>query len=212
MGIYSYIKGILVSKDEDDIVIDNNGIGYEVICPYSISDKIGPEGAEVKVWIYQSVREDDITLYGFPSLEMKEMFLSLIGVSGIGPKVAHSICAQVEPDRFALAVVGSDITYLTSVKGLGKKGAERIVLELKDKLKKSGISAGSSASVKSKGALRDPSGEAVSDMGSIASDAIEALVVLGYKEQTAAQTVSSCYEDGIDLQTLIKKSLKSLAR
>lgn len=208
MGIYSYIRGTVIDKGDDTIVIDNNGIGYEVICPYSISMDLPAAGEEAKVWIYQSVREDDITLYGFITPQMKEMFLSLIEVSGIGPKVAHSICSQVEPDRFALAVIGGDVNFLTSVKGLGKKGAERIVLELKDKLKKAGVG-GSSSSSK---AVRKASSGAVPAEGSISSDAIEALVVLGYKEQVAAEAVSSCYEDGIDLQTLIRNALKRLAR
>ena len=210
MGIYSYIKGTVVDKGEDTVVIDNNGIGYEIICPYSISGTLAPIGDEAKLWIYQSVREDDITLYGFSSIQMKDMFLSLIQVSGIGPKVAHSICSQVEPDRFALAVIGGDVSFLTSVKGLGKKGAERIVLELKDKLKKAGIGSGSSAS--SRKASSAGSSAVTSVESSTASDAVEALVVLGYKEQVAAEAVSANYEDGIDLQTLIRNSLKSLAR
>lgn len=211
MGMYSYIKGTLEKKDEDIIVVDNQGIGYEIICPYSISANMGSLGDNVTVWLYQSVREDDITLYGFATPEMKDMFLQLITVSGIGPKVAHSICAQVEPDRLAIAVIGGDVKFLTTVKGLGKKGAERIVLELKDKLKKAGFAAGSSISVPV------VSGSEVTTTvspvaGGVASDAVEALIVLGYKESLASEVVSRSYEDGIGLQELIKKSLKSLAR
>lgn len=208
MGIYSYIKGTVIDKGEDKLVIDNNGIGYEIICPYSISGSLEPIGEQTKVWIYQSVREDDITLYGFSTPQMKEMFLSLIEVSGIGPKVAHSICSQVEPDRFAMAVIGGDVSFLTSVKGLGKKGAERIVLELKDKLKKAGLSAAAS----SKTSKIPVSSSQDHEQGGLLSDAVEALVVLGYKEAVAAEAVSNSYEDGISLQDLIRKSLKSLAR
>lgn len=207
MGIYSYIRGTLTDKADETIVVDNNGIGYEIICPYSISDMLGYVNDEVKVYIYQSVREDDITLYGFSSVQMKEMFLSLIQVSGIGPKVAHSICAQVEPDRFAMAVIGGDVSFLTSVKGLGKKGAERIILELKDKLKKSGAA----SAVKQVVSAPGKSGSSLPE-GGVISDAVEALVVLGYKEQVAAEAISAAYEDGITLQDLIKKALKSLAR
>lgn len=208
MGIYSYIKGTVIDKGEDKLVIENNGIGYEIICPYSISGSLEPMGEQTKVWIYQSVREDDITLYGFSTPQMKEMFLSLIEVSGIGPKVAHSICSQVEPDRFAMAVIGGDVSFLTSVKGLGKKGAERIVLELKDKLKKAGLSAAAS----SKTSKIPVSSSQDHEQGGLLSDAVEALVVLGYKEAVAAEAVSNSYEDGISLQDLIRKSLKSLAR
>ncbi|MBR1796627.1 MAG: Holliday junction branch migration protein RuvA [Clostridiales bacterium] len=210
MGIYSYIKGTIIDKGEDKLVIENSGIGYEIICPYSISSTIEPMGDIAKVWIYQSVREDDVTLYGFSTPEMKDLFLSLIEVSGIGPKVAQSICSQVEPDRFALAVIGGDVSFLTSVKGVGKKGAERIVVELKDKLKKAGISSGATSGKVSKatslGATSAPA------EGGVLSDAVEALIVLGYKENVASEAVSSNYEDGISLQELIKKSLKSLAR
>ena len=207
MGIYSYIAGTLTDKSDETVVVDNNGIGYEIICPYSISDTLGSLNDEVKIYIYQSVREDDITLYGFSTMQMKEMFLSLIQVSGIGPKVAHSICSQVEPDRFALAVIAGDISFLTSVKGLGKKGAERIVLELKDKLNKSGAASAAkkAVSIPVKAGVKAPE-------SSVISDAVEALVVLGYKEQVAAESVSGAYEDGITLQDLIKKALKGLAR
>ena len=207
MGIYSYIKGTLADKTEESIVVDNNGVGYEIICPYSISDTLGYVDDEVKVYIYQSVREDDITLYGFSTVQMKEMFLSLIQVSGIGPKVAHSICSQVEPDRFAMAVIGGDVKFLTSVKGLGKKGAERIIVELKDKLNRSGAA----SAVKSVVAAPLKPGQKEPE-GGVISDAVEALVVLGYKEQVAAEAVSAAYEDSICLQDLIKKALKGLAR
>ncbi|MCQ2516189.1 MAG: Holliday junction branch migration protein RuvA [Saccharofermentans sp.] len=211
MGMYSYIKGTIEKKDEDIIVIDNQGIGYEIICPYSISANLGSLGDSVTVWLYQSVREDDITLYGFASPEMKDMFLQLITVSGVGPKVAHSICAQVEPDRLAIAVIGGDVKFLTTVKGLGKKGAERIVLELKDKLKKAGFASNNAINA---GTVVSGTTDVISNpaVGGVASDAVEALIVLGYKESMAAEVVSQCYEEGIALQELIKKSLKSMAR
>ena len=205
--MYSYIKGELVKITDDLIVVDNNGIGYEIICPFALSSKLGHVGSDVCVWLYQSVREDDISLYGFSEPEQKDMFLLLITVSGIGPKVAHSICSQLTPDKFALAVMGSDVKALTGVKGLGKKGAERIVLELKDKLKALGTSA-DSITVNFGG----EDGGAAVPASSLASDAVEALMVLGYKQADAANAVSSVYEDGADLQTLIRMALKSLAR
>ena len=205
--MYSYIKGELVKITDDLIVVDNNGIGYEIICPFALSSKLGHVGSDVCVWLYQSVREDDISLYGFSEPEQKDMFLLLITVSGIGPKVAHSICSQLTPDKFALAVMGSDVKALTGVKGLGKKGAERIVLELKDKLKALGKSA-DSITVNFGG----EDGGAAVPASSLASDAVEALMVLGYKQADAANAVSSVYEDGADLQTLIRMALKSLAR
>lgn len=203
--MYSYIKGELVKITDDMVVVDNNGIGYEIICPFALSSKLGHIGTDVCVWIYQSVREDDISLYGFSEPEQKDMFLLLITVSGIGPKVAHSICSQLTPDKFALAVMGSDVKALTGVKGLGKKGAERIVLELKDKLKD--VNANNPSIVISS----DDSTDTVIS-SSVAADAVEALMVLGYKQADAANAVSSVYSEDLDLQAVIRKALKSLAR
>ena len=203
--MYSYIKGELIKITDDMVVVENNGIGYEIICPFALSSKLGHVGTDVCVWLYQSVREDDISLYGFSEPEQKDMFLLLITVSGIGPKVAHSICSQLTPDKFALAVMGSDVKALTGVKGLGKKGAERIVLELKDKLKDM-IANNPSVVVASDG----DNDTVISS--SVAADAVEALMVLGYKQADAANAVSSVYSEDMDLQSVIRSALKSLAR
>ncbi len=202
--MYSYIKGELVKRTDDYIVVDNNGIGYEITCPIAISSKFGGLGETVTCWVYQSVREDDISLFGFSAPEEKDMFLLLITVNGVGPKLAHAVCSQMDPDRFALVVLGGDVKTLTSVKGLGKKGAEKIILELKDKFKALGKSADDIV-------VSVPS-SSNANVSSVANDAVEALMVLGYKQEDAASVVSSSYEDGISLQELIRKSLKSLAR
>ena len=113
---------------------ENSGIGYLINCPVAVSSELGRVGDEVTVYVYQSVKEDDISLYGFATREQKDMFLKLITVSGIGPKVAHSICGSLSPEQLAVAVMGSNVGLLTSVKGLNRKTAERIILELKDKV------------------------------------------------------------------------------
>lgn len=203
--MYAYIKGELVKRTDDYVVVENGGIGYLINCPFAISSKLGHLNESTVVYVYQSVREDDISLYGFSSPEEKDMFLLLITVSGIGPKVAQSICSQMEPDRLALAVLGGDVKALTTVKGLGKKGAERIVLELKDKLKSVSITAPDDIAA-------NVSPAAANVATGVAEDAIEALLVLGYKQADAAAAVSASYEEGISVQELIRKSLKSLAR
>ena len=184
------------------IVIENNGIGYLINCPLGISAEIGGIGDEVTVYLYQSVKEDDISLYGFNSRDQKEMFLKLITVSGIGPKVAHTICASLSAEQIAAAVMSNNVALLTGVKGLGKKTAERIILELKDKLK---AQLGGSAYVSA-----TPAVMAVSTGGDtgVMQDAVGALVVLGYKDQEAAEAVAAGYEDGIGLEDLIRKALK----
>lgn len=203
--MYAYIKGKITDRNDQQIVIENNGIGYLVNCPLGISAEIGGLNEEVTVYLYQSVKEDDISLYGFNSRDQKEMFLKLITVSGIGPKVAHTICASLSAEQIAAAVMSNNVALLTGVKGLGKKTAERIILELKDKLK---AQLGASASV-----AATPVAAAVAGNGNagLMQDAVGALVVLGYKDQEAADAVAAAYEEGIGLEDLIRKALKVAA-
>ena len=203
--MYAYIKGKITDRNDQQIVIENNGIGYLINCPLGISAEIGGLGDEVVVYLYQSVKEDDISLYGFNSRDQKEMFRKLITVSGIGPKVAHTICASLSAEQIAAAVMSNNVALLTGVKGLGKKTAERIILELKDKLK---AQLGASASV-----AATPVAAAVSGNGNagLMQDAVGALVVLGYKDQEAADAVAAAYEEGIGLEDLIRKALKVAA-
>ena len=203
--MYAYIKGIVADRNDQQIVIENNGIGYLINCPLGISAEIGGLGDEVTVYLYQSVKEDDISLYGFNSRDQKEMFLKLITVSGIGPKVAHTICASLSAEQIAAAVMSNNVALLTGVKGLGKKTAERIILELKDKLKAQ-LGASASVSVTPVAVAAAGSGDA-----GIMQDAVGALVVLGYKDQEAADAVAAAYEDGIGLEDLIRKALKLAA-
>ncbi|MCR5617567.1 MAG: Holliday junction branch migration protein RuvA [Clostridiales bacterium] len=201
--MYSYIKGTLVRRTDEVIVVENNGIGYEIICPFLMSSELGPCGEDVIIYLYQSVKEDDISLFGFTSQEQKDMFLLLITVSSVGPKSAMSVCSQIKPDKLAVAVMNGDVKALTNVKGLGKKTAERIILELRDKLKKTS-SASSSPVISGAGfTSSDPS---------LFEDAVNALMVLGYKEDDSRQAVSASYEDGAELQDIIKNSLKKMVR
>ena len=203
--MYAYIKGIITDRNDQQIVIENNGIGYLINCPLGISAELGGLGEEITVYLYQSVKEDDISLYGFSSRDQKEMFLKLITVSGIGPKVAHTICASLSAEQIAAAVMSGNVALLTGVKGLGKKTAERIILELKDKLK-SQLGTSVSVSVTPVAIASSGSGDA-----GIMQDAVGALVVLGYKDQEAAEAVAAAYEEGIGLEDLIRKALKLAA-
>jgi len=202
--MYSYIKGTLEERGEDLITVDNNGIGFEINMPLAISSELGGIGDSVKVYLYQSVSENDIALYGFTSREQKDMFLRLLTVSKIGPKVAAGICAQLSPEKFAMTVIGGNVTELTRVKGLGKKTSERIIVELRDKLKaEMGMSAtGSSVSHDVVIETSTPS---------MSGDAVAALMMLGYGEDIATDAVSSAYTEGMSLEELIKTSLKKAA-
>jgi Holliday junction DNA helicase RuvA len=203
--MYAYIKGKITDRNDQQIVVENNGIGYLINCPLGISAEIGGLNEDVVVYVYQSVKEDDISLYGFNSRDQKEMFLKLITVSGIGPKVAHTICASLSAEQIAAAVMSNNVALLTGVKGLGKKTAERIILELKDKLK---AQLGASASVSVTPVATAAAGNGNSGL---MQDAVGALVVLGYKDQEAADAVAAAYEEGIGLEDLIRKALKVAA-
>ena len=182
--MYAYVKGTLVQKKEEFVVVETGGIGYRVFCIPPMQDRIGRIGDTVCVYTYLYVREDTFALYGFPSQEEHDMFVMLLQVSGIGPKVALAITAQVQPSQFALAVITGDLKRLTQVKGVGKKGAERLILELKDKLKGFAFegAAGSGIDMADMEMPTDPV---------LMQEAISAMVVLGYSAQEARKAVSA---------------------
>ena len=132
----AYIKGTLEMRLTDYIVIDVNGLGYKVFMSEPAMEKLGNVGEVVKVHTFYRVREDDISIFGFNTFEELRMFELLISVSGVGAKTALTMLACVTPSEFALAVISNDITKLVEIPGIGKKSAQRIVLELKDKLNK----------------------------------------------------------------------------
>ena len=131
----SYLKGSVEAKNIDSIVIEVGGIGYKVFMSRNSIDKVGELGETVKVHTYMRVREDDISLYGFCSNEELRMFEQLIGVSGVGAKSALTILSNISPSKFALAIISGDVGVLKSLPGIGAKSAQRMILELKDKMK-----------------------------------------------------------------------------
>ena len=201
--MYAYVKGTLVQKKEEFVVVETGGIGYRVFCIPPMQDRIGRIGDTVCVYTYLYVREDTFALYGFPSQEEHDMFVMLLQVSGIGPKVALAITAQVQPSQFALAVITGDLKRLTQVKGVGKKGAERLILELKDKLKGFAFegAAGSGIDMADMEMPTDPV---------LMQEAMSAMVVLGYSAQEARKAVSASYKEGMQVEELIRLSLRAL--
>lgn len=127
-----YIKGKVLSYSNGTALIENNGIGYEVTCSASVYGKITSAG-QGEVYTYMAVKEDGVFLYGFSSLEEKEMFLKLISVSGVGPKMGITVLSSMNIKDLAIKIATSDVKGLSSVKGLGKKTAERIIVELREK-------------------------------------------------------------------------------
>ena len=132
----AYIKGILEMKTSDCVVIDVGGLGYKVYMSLTSIEKLGNIGDAVKVYTYYRVKEDDISIFGFNTNEELRMFELLLSVSGVWAKTALTMIAVTEPSEFAIAIISDDISYLTQIPGIGAKSAQRIILELKDKLKK----------------------------------------------------------------------------
>ena len=202
--MYVYIKGTFVSARGENIIVENHGIGYKIYMPLLLQGRIGHIGDEVCVYTYHYVREDAVALFGFPAPEDQDMFELLLTVSGIGPKTAIAVVETLQPADLAMAVLSGDVKKICTVKGLGKKSAERIVLELKDKLKgfdQSGITASSEVT------------QVSSDSGrSELADCVSALVVLGYPASDANRAANLAYEEGLDAEQLIRKALRILAK
>jgi len=136
--MFAYIKGKLVSKSNNYVVVEAGNIGYKIFMSVTAIDRLGEIEAQVKVHTYYYVREDNISLYGFVSQEELRMFELLISVSGVGAKSAIVMLSAITPSDFALAIISNNIAELTKIQGIGAKTAARIVLELKDKLKTEG--------------------------------------------------------------------------
>lgn len=202
--MYAYIKGRLEYRHNDYIILEAGGIGYRINTALSTIESTGQLGSELKVYTHLYVREDVMSLYGFATQEELGMFELLLTVSGVGPKAAISLISAVAPSKFGLAVITDDARTLTRAQGVGSKMAQRIILELKDKIKKEQLAA-------MPGAPKD-SGPAVPKEGSRVSEAISALMVLGYTAIEASRAVSAVYSEDMDLENIIKSSLKSLIR
>ena len=132
--MYAYIKGILAEITEDAIIVENQGIGYEIAVPGQVFDYLPSVGEEVKIYTYHYVREDAILLYGFLTKEDVRIFKMLIGVSGIGPKGALAILSVLSTDDLRFAILGDDAKAIAKAPGVGAKTAQRVIIELKDKL------------------------------------------------------------------------------
>ncbi len=197
----SYLKGNLEVKNIDYVVIDVGGIGYKVYMSSNSINRLGEIGNNVKVYTYMRVREDDISLYGFCTSEELRMFEQLLGVSGVGAKSALTILANISPSSFALAIISGDINTLKKLPGIGAKSAQRMILELKDKMK-------------TQDAIEN--GEEIVNINNSyiendkTKDAIEALQVLGYSRKDIEVVLSKIDIKEDSVEEIIRKGLKYL--
>lgn len=197
--IYS-VTGKIIHKTADSAVIDCGGVGYLCRTTLATLSQIGRTGEAATLYTYLHVREDNIELFGFATEQELNCFKMLISVSGVGPKAGLAILSDTNPEKFALTVATGDYKAFTKTKGVGPKLAQRVVLELKDKITKEQLSGGVHA---------EDIFEAVSE-GSNTAEAISALVVLGYSQTEAASAVAKL-DPSLAVEELIRQALKKMA-
>lgn len=199
--MYAYIRGELVEKNEDLIVIESNGIGYEIFVPGKIMEELPDIGNEIRIYTYFYVREDSNVLYGFLTKEDKYIFKLLLGVSGIGPKGALAILSVLSPDDLRFAVLSEDVKTISKAPGVGTKTAQRLIIELKDKL-----SLEEAFTLKS-----EHEANVVNSLGTVKTEAIEALVALGYQPTEAAKAVRMVDSEIEDVEGILKSALRHMS-
>lgn len=203
--MFAYIKGSLEVKTNGYIVIDVNGIGYKIYMSETAINKLGGIGEIIKIHTYVRVREDDISIYGFNTNEELRMFELLLSVSGIGAKSALVILSNVSVSSFALAIINNDINLLKKLPGIGPKTAQRVILELKDKLKKE-----NEIVTNENTDIRDTINTAIMDDEKL-TEATAALKVLGYTGKEIEKALEKV-DVNLSVEDIIRKGLSNLAR
>ena len=182
------LRGRLLSKKPDNVTVEVAGVGYMVHVPLNTLSLLPDEGKDIFLHIYTHVREDTLQLYGFTSEDEKKIFITLIGITGIGPKMALNILSGISHDDLIRAIETEDVAFLCRIPGLGKKTAHRLILELREKLP----------------STKEP-------VDRTFEDTLSALVNLGYKKTVARESLEKAYRKGFhDIEGLLKESLKYL--
>lgn len=197
--MYAYIKGKLIQKKPANIIIETSGIGYDILVSMNTYSNLPSQDEETSLLLHFIPREDSHNLYGFYTQDEKDLFLKLISVNGIGPKSAIAILSSINAFEFMKSIVEGNITLLQKIPGIGKKTAERMVVELKDKFKEIPV---------------DNVGNEISlNKNKVSEEAINALITLGYGKTVAEKTIANILkvnQNITDVETLIKLSLKNM--
>ncbi|MFQ9934665.1 MAG: Holliday junction branch migration protein RuvA [Lachnospiraceae bacterium] len=200
--MYGYIKGIIEDIDGERVIIENNGIGYNVFVSSRVMASIGYTGREIKLYTYLSVKEDSMTLFGFLSKDELSLFKMLIMVSGIGPKGAMGILGALNPEDLRFAIMSGDVKAISQSPGIGAKTAQKVILELKDKIKPDDFIQ-----------IQSQHSEGVTQISNndIIAEAAMALTSLGYGQTEALRAIKLCDTDSIGtVEELIKAALKKM--
>lgn len=199
----AYLSGKLLEKNFNTVIVDVGGVGYEVSIPLSTFYELGEVGSEIRLRIYTHVREDAIQLFGFKTARERDLYLRLISVQGIGAKSGITMLSGMSADEIILAIRTDDLARLTTIPGVGRKMAERLVIELRDKVGE----LSTSAAGKSPSTIEVPT-------DSVFDDALSALTNLGYQRGAAEKALKLAVQEGteISVQKLLRKSLQVLAK
>lgn len=201
----AYLSGKLLEKQANTAIVDVGGVGYEVSIPLSTFYELGDVGSDVNLRIYTHVREDAIQLFGFKTLRERDLYLRLVSVQGIGPKMGIAMLSGMSADEIIMAIRTDDLARLTSIPGVGRKTAERLVIELRDKI--SELSAGGTTKHDALDSTSLPS-------DAVFEDALSALVNLGYQRPAAEKALKRAAQEGIEIsvQKLLRRALQVLAK
>lgn len=192
----SYIKGVIDTVEPDKVIIENNNMGYNVLVSQSATEVLG-QGEEIKIYTYLHVKEDAMQLFGFLSKNELEMFKKLISVSGVGPKGGLAILSALPENNLQMAIISGDAKAISKAQGIGAKTAQRIIIELKDKIDLE--------------EMLEVSSEAISSDNSIQSDAIDALIALGYSKTESFNAVKKIsVDENMDVEDILKLALKNI--
>jgi len=200
----AYLSGKLLEKHANTVIVQVGGVGYEVTIPLSTFYELGEPGTDVELRIYTHVREDVIQLFGFKTNRERDLYLKLISVQGIGAKSGVTMLSGMSADEIVAAIRSNDLGRLTAIPGVGRKTAERLVIELRDKVTELAAAAGAAASISAD--------ELPADV--VFDDALSALVNLGYQKAAAERALKKVVQEGTDMsvQKLLRRSLQVLAK
>lgn len=194
------LSGIIAHKEPDSLILDVNGVGYRVMIPFSTLYELPAEHEPCTLQIHTHVTENGISLYGFRSIAEKKLFSLLITVSGIGPKLARDILSNIQPDDLVRAITSGDSRRLSSIPGIGRKTAERVILELKEKLTRLDI------------ASRETEPPPSCPSHGVREDVVSALVNLGYREAVVRKTLDALpIDEHATMETTLRMALKQLS-
>lgn len=199
----SYLSGILTGKAEQHLILETGGVGYFISVSPILLASLPPIGEKIKIFTHMSVKEDGISLFGFRTMEELDLFHQLITVSGVGPKAGLGFLATMTPEEIIVAILSGDAATLSKTPGVGAKTAQRVILELKDKVKTEQIFLQELEASTMKNGSKNLENSAK-------FEAIEALTSLGYSRSEAAKAVSMVYKEKISTEELLKQALKKM--